>query len=420
MKFLRKPRSRIFCFRLCFGLVITATGLGYLAYGLYGIGCGLASQDFRDIWGKHLGHDFHGFYTGAKMAWTDPASVFSIPKFQAMREEVFGRPVSGLIPWSYPPVFLVMVMPLAILPYKVAFVAWMSATLYGYWRIIRRIAPLPAARWLFLAYPGVIFNIAYGQNAFLSGILLGGGVLLIEQHPWAGGVCLGLLCYKPQLALLVPIALVAGRHWRTLTAAGLTALGAVLFSILVLGLEPWVAFWKNINYARGFLYNLELRPKMPTIFTAVQGIGASPGTAVALQMLGSLTAAALVAWAWLRRAPLPLRGSLLVVAIFLATPYAFESDLALLALPMAWLGWEAYRTRRELDEIVLAYCWVGLLLAAHVFKTKTWHTFPLVILLMLAFIIYRIVDAEIPQPQVTDSGAVRGTPEKGQAEGESR
>ena len=405
MKFLRKPRSRIFYFRLCFALVVLGYGLGSLAYGLYGIGWGLTSQDFRDMWGKDLGRDFVGFYAGAKLAWTDPAAVFSVPKFQAMREEVMGRPLSGLLPWSYPPVFLVMVMPLAFLPYKVAYFAWMAATLYGYWRIIHRIAPHPATLWLFLAFPGVMWNIGYGQNGFLAGIFLGGGLLLMERRPWAGGVCLGLLCYKPQLALLVPIALAAGRHWRTLTAAGLTALGAVLASILVLGWEPWVAFWKNLNFAKGFLHILELRAKMPTVFTAAHGAGASAGTAAALQMLGSLTAAALVAWAWLRRASLPLRGSLLVLAIFLTTPYAFESDLALLALPMAWLGWEAYRRRRELDEIILAYCWVGLLLAAHVFKTKTWQTYPVVILTLLSFTIYRIVH---PGPSNPSSGSGNG------------
>ena len=65
----------------------------------------------------------------------------------------------------------------------------------------------------------------------------------------------------------------------------------------------------------------------------------------------------------------------------------------------------AYRRRRELDEIILAYCWVGLLLAAHVFKTKTWQTYPVVILTLIAFTIYRIVH---PGPSNPTSGSGNG------------
>ena len=45
--------------------------------------------------------------------------------------------------------------------------------------------------------------------------------LLIDTRPRLAGLLLGLLCYKPHLALLAPVALVAGGHWRTFAAAAL-------------------------------------------------------------------------------------------------------------------------------------------------------------------------------------------------------
>jgi Glycosyltransferase family 87 len=42
---------------------------------------------------------------------------------------------------------------------------------------------------------------------------LSAGALAAHHAAGAGGL-LGLLIYKPQLGLLIPVALLAGRHWR--------------------------------------------------------------------------------------------------------------------------------------------------------------------------------------------------------------
>ena len=56
-----------------------------------------------------------------------------------------------------------------------------------------------------------------------------------------------------------------------------------------------------------------------------------------------LAVAAMVIWTWSRQGiPLARRASVLVLGILLFTPFAFEYDLALLALPLAWLAWEWY------------------------------------------------------------------------------
>jgi hypothetical protein len=54
-------------------------------------------------------------------------------------------------------------------------------------------------------------------------------------------------------------------------------------------------------------------------------------------MLGCATA---LAYAWYQRVSLPWRNGLLVLGTLLFTPYAYVYDMTLLALPLAWLGWE--------------------------------------------------------------------------------
>jgi hypothetical protein len=71
-------------------------------------------------------------------------------------------------------------------------------------------------------------------------------------------------------------------------------------------------------------------------------------------------AVAVALWrAWRRAADAGLKSALLVAGAVLATPYGFEYDLALLALPVAWLGWHGVR-RGFLsgEKLVLLMAWL--------------------------------------------------------------
>ena len=120
-------------------------------------------------------------------------------------------------------------------------------TLAGYLLIVRRIAPHHLIIWWALAFPGAFQNFGYGQNGFLSVILLGGGLLLLESNPFLGGLLLGLFSYKPHLAVLVPLALLAGRRWRALAGLLTGALGLALASLWVFGPDIWRVFLGSLN-----------------------------------------------------------------------------------------------------------------------------------------------------------------------------
>jgi hypothetical protein len=148
--------------------------------------------------------------------------------------------------YLYPPTFILILLPLALLPYLLALAVWLFLTLVGYLAIVRRIAPHPLTLWLTLAFPGTFLNVLNGQNAFLSSIFLGGGLILLESHPWLAGLLLGLLSYKPHLAFLIPLALLAGKLWQALWGALLSATMVILASLVVLGKNVWPAFLKSV------------------------------------------------------------------------------------------------------------------------------------------------------------------------------
>ena len=73
-----------------------------------------------------------------------------------------------------------------------------------------------------LAFPAVLINIGHGQNGFLTAALLGGALVVLERRPIMAGFMLGLLVYKPQYGLLLPLVLAVSGRWKCFASAAVT------------------------------------------------------------------------------------------------------------------------------------------------------------------------------------------------------
>src|SRR5262249_16620590 len=127
--------------------------------------------------------------------------------------------------------------------------------------------------------PGVLINLLAGQTGFLSGGLMLGGARLMARHPLVSGALFGLLTYKPQLGIMIPIALVAARPWACIASATLvTALLATTTS-LCFGFEAWIACWYSLGeYIRGY-DAIHTNTVSPTILAMLQSMGIGHGFA---------------------------------------------------------------------------------------------------------------------------------------------
>jgi alpha-1,2-mannosyltransferase len=224
----------------------------YIIVYCYTIVPGLHGHNILDRNSIPIGADFSNFYSAATLALSQsPAATYDFTKMRAAQVRTIGaNPESiGGMWWVYPPTFLLLLLPFAFFPYFVSLAIWLITTLLGYLKVILRIAPSRQTIWLAPAFPGTFQNVAHGQNGFLSAAILGGGLLLLDSHAFIGGIVLGFLAYKPQLSVLVPVALMAGRRWKELAGAALSCLGLVLASILIMGTKVWVAFWNFIPFA---------------------------------------------------------------------------------------------------------------------------------------------------------------------------
>ncbi len=310
------------------------------------IGLIVTSRHGADLRGEPLGADFSSFWTAARLAWSGaPASVYDPSIHHAAEQAYFGARF-GWCAFFYPPVFLLLCLPLALAPYFVSLAIWLAATGFFYLGTVRHIVAKKVGVLPILAFPAVFTTIGHGQNAFLSTALFGAGAAFLGKRPALAGVFFGALCYKPQLAVVLPLGLAVTGRWRTLFVTGATALALAALSFGVFGEATWRAFLAEAPLARATLEQGLVGPeKMQSLFAAIRLLGGSISLAYAGQaIMTAAVCAALVAT--LRRTPDAVaQGVLMAAAAPLATPFVLDYDLTLLALPLAYLLTRALATR---------------------------------------------------------------------------
>jgi hypothetical protein len=100
--------------------------------------------------------------------------------------------------------------------------------------------------------------------------------------------------------------------------------------------------------------------RMPTVYAAARVLGCDATLARMLQAAATACVVIALSAIWHRRAPLAWRGSALALGLPLASPYAFDCDLVVLVLPLAWLFRDALREKVPLgQEALLAVAWAS-------------------------------------------------------------
>src|ERR1700754_25458 len=105
-------------------------------YAIAIVGWIALSDRWVDRNGKPIGTDFSSFYAAGSLVLEGSAGdVYNMAVHLAREQQIFGdtTPYYG---WLYPPLFLLIATPLALLPYPLALLAWQSATFALYLGVI--------------------------------------------------------------------------------------------------------------------------------------------------------------------------------------------------------------------------------------------------------------------------------------------
>ena len=372
-------------------------------YAIAIVGWMALSDGLVDRNGKPIGTDFSSFYAAGSLVLDGRAGdVYDMAAHYAREQQTFGAatPYYG---WLYPPIFLLIATPLALLPYPLALATWQGGTCALYLAVIAAILRRPrqdggaiARLWLPVAaaFPAVFINLGHGQNGFLTAGLLGAALVVLPKRPVLSGVLFGLLAYKPQFAVVIPVALLAAGQWRTILAAGATVIALATATYLAFGPELWWAFAASTETSRKLL--LEQGDvgfeKLQSVFAAVRMVGGGISLAYIAQGIASVLAVGSVAWSWRSRRDPDLNAALLMVATLLASPHVLDYDLMILAPAMAFLVAAGFAGGfRGFEISLLAAAWMVPLLARAAAGLTGIPLGLMVLLALYAFIVRRAV-----------------------------
>jgi hypothetical protein len=267
------------------------------------------------------------------------ASLYDPTEFIKVQAALAG---SGVIyaTWPYPPIFLLILAPLATLPYIAAFLIWDLLTLAGcvatVYFIVRRL-PVIA---LVLASPFMAWNFVGGQNGSLTASLFGAALLFLDRRPLLAGAFAGCLTYKPQFGILIPLALVASSQWRALVSAGVTAALLAGASLAAFGTGVWTALPQQIlaQSSITLLADPDIHwGLLQTVYGLVRYLNSSATLAWLAQAVTTVGLAIIVWLVWRSEGRYALKAATLSAAALMASPWASAADLAAMVIPIAFL-----------------------------------------------------------------------------------
>ena len=309
-----------------------------------------------------LGQDFKAYYTGGRL-FLD-GRLTDLYNFDAQRDlqKDLAVPGDGLLPFVYPPFTVLLSAAFAVGGYVSGLWLWwacglgvLALAVYGLGRALALPRADSPGRILFVMFfflTGLTWFL-YGQNTPLSLLLYTLTFILLRRgQDAAGGFALGVLLYKPQLAIPLGAALVVKQRWRALLGV---ALGAGLWLVIGLALSPAAmlqylrispqmlsflldtqspdsrAWAVHTFYAFAALWLGNLWPKG----AAVLGTALAVGGALTIVVMWHRADWGPGTRAW------DLRFAATVALGLLIVPYVFVYDLMLLLLPLA-IAWSHY------------------------------------------------------------------------------
>lgn len=309
--------------------------------------------------------DFLVFWAAAH-AWVEGklALVYRIDPFTEYQNALYPDRFPNVVhfrPFFYPPIWLLMLLPLGAIAVGKAYGLFMAGT-------AALATALEGRRdgWGWLAIvtsPAAVWTVLAGQNTFLSIALFYGGFGLLERSPIAAGILLGLLCYKPQIWVLVPLALLAGRRWRAFAWMTGTVALLCLASWAVFGTGFWLAFLDAAREAASPRVVNEMFERifmhMTTLLAAARIVGLPPAVSSLVQIAGALLAIAAVIFAFSRKGQSDARIAVLATATFLVSPYTLNYDLLLL-MPAAVMMFRRalFQGFFPVERIILLLLWL--------------------------------------------------------------
>jgi hypothetical protein len=335
-------------------------------------------------------NDFFGLWTYVQFLLSKPIlEIYNNTTLLDFQMDLGACP-KCLLPYAYPPFFLFYILPLGFLSYNIAYLGWSLSTTFSYFVASLDKRQRRYAAFLIILAPATIMGFVTGQTGLLAAALIVGGFRVVTTRPILSGTLFGLASFKPQLGILIPIALVSARLWRTVAAACMTVLVLVIASGIVFGWSIWPLWFAQLIAHADWVMEVNDRLN-PTITSTLTLIGVDLTVARFVQACVAVVVGVII-WICFRHGVTLLAIATLLVGTFLATPYAIFYDMPMLTNAVLLVLRDEEKTNRVLtipELIVLASTLILPMIMVGTWRPALFRSIPLI--LLFGLIVWRIV-----------------------------
>ena len=251
----------------------------------------------------------------------------------------------GLLPFNYPPYVAFFFSPLSFLSAPVAYYIWLGAQLlllvawavwvartlreWGLGDNVTRLSVLAV-----LGFQPVLEALLMGQMSFVTVVLWWWALVSWKHERWGQlGVAIALAAFKPQMAILLVIALVARKHWKSV--AYLFGAEFVLWAVALLlgGTQVLTGYLDMLKVSASTVGTLGFYPaSMENLRGVLTIVGSPESLTTVLAFTGWIASMAVTFVIWRLKWPLLAQfGVTAVLAVFFS-PHLYIHDASLLAV----------------------------------------------------------------------------------------
>lgn len=309
---------------------------------------------------RALASDYRVFWAAGRLALE---GAFLAPFDMQSLAAVHNVGVDEWMPWLYPPAYLLLIAPLGAPSYAVSLLVFVLLSIAAMaWAVRPFVGPSRSALAAMALAPAYLPALLLGQNSVLWFAVFLGALAALREGRWilAGGL-IGVLTLKPQLGVMIPIALLAAGLWRTILAATVTTLALAILPTLVTGVEYWRLFLARlVEQGDRLIYSIGTLDLMVGPFYLMVRMGLPKELGLVIQAGIALLSALSVFLVWRSdRVGFDAKAATLLTAMFLSASYLWYYEAALMALVGLFLVRAGILRRRATDMILLTVLWFG-------------------------------------------------------------
>jgi len=269
------------------------------------------------------------------------ADLYNIQVTSQLMREITPASAAFRLPILYGPQVAAFFEPFSKIPFAASALLWVTVSIVLYfvccfvvWRSCPRLQSSPGTViMLAIAFPPFFHTLVRGQNSALALCFFTAAFLALSSGKrYLAGLALGMLIFKPQLAIAAIVILLAAGEGKAILGFATSVAAQLPLAWTLAGTATMIAYINLLVHARTLLSSIEPSLTDAHCLRAFWDMLLPwPSISLALYLTIAAGVLALAALCWKSHGPLSLRFSSLLIATVLVSPHLYVYDLLILA-----------------------------------------------------------------------------------------